>query len=120
MSQRKDELVEAAKMRAKVLAIVGNIGGIVTFNFIAEQFDGKDRAKLQALIYRMVDAGLLHKVPVQHPDYKYGYTLPTELPTPQKKAAPATEVPIDVRINKRKGSITIRYAGLLITLSKED
>jgi hypothetical protein len=120
-SQRKLDLVEIAKMRAKVLAIVGQVGGVVPFDAISKQFDDAARGKLQALMYRMVDSGLLNKIPIEHPDYKYGYALPNELPLPPKKSqAAASETPIDVRINKRKGSITIRYAGLLITLSKED
>ena len=125
---RAESLVATAKLRAQITACVEKAEKVLTIAEIAERLGfakGEDVTKsLFNLIYRMADNGLLAKVPIDDPDYTYGYAPARSLQEAPERKRPAKEqakeTPIDVRINKRQGSITIRYAGLLITLSKED
>ena len=123
---RAIELVAAAKLRAQITACVAQSDHILTIDEIASSIkmvdNEQNKKRLFALVYRMADSGLIAKVPIEHPDYTYGYAPSDSVfgKEPIKPTAKSKDIPIDVRINKRQGSITIRYAGLLITLSKED
>lgn len=126
---RAEQLVRAAKARAQITAFLASQEQPATPDIIlsgaVSDLDYKV-TDLSNFLGRMADQKLITKVEVDHLDYKYGYTsndaLPAEVepeasPTTKKKSK---EVPIDIRVNERNKSISIRYAGLLITLSKED
>lgn len=84
-------------------------------------------SQLGALLYRMADNGLIVKHAIEHPHYKVGYTCTAALPEPEPRAkrsytrqSRAGDSPIDVRVNEKEGSVTIRYAGMVLTFSRED
>jgi hypothetical protein len=128
---RDQQLVRAAKARAIITSHLTNLGYVAAPDEIFEEVRslGYSSTEFNAMLYRMADAGLIKKEPVEHPDYEFGYSCPRELvetmpATHEKKekAKPqhkvSKEIPIDIRANK-DGSITVRYAGLLLTVSKE-
>lgn len=84
-------------------------------------------AQLGSLLYRMAADGLIVKHDIEHPHYKVGYTCTAALPEPEPRAkrsytrqSRAGDSPIDVRVNEKEGSVTIRYAGMVLTFSRED
>lgn len=85
---------------------------------------GYTTTELGNFLYRMAHDGLIEKHDVEHPHYKVGYTSKPAAPeaaAPRKyvKKTAVEGAPIDVRVNEREGIITIRYAGMVISLSKE-
>ena len=125
---RQDALVRAAHARAQVTACLEK-NGVATPDHIYPVIDkalAYTMPQLMSLLDRMVDGGLLEKVAVEHPDYKKGYRValgagssaPQEHKPRQKKVTEVADV--DIKVNKRTGGLTITYAGLRLTISKEE
>ena len=128
---RDEQLVRAGKAREAIMGFLGqHAGNMVTQERIFPAVEELDitPVALGQILYRMAHDGLIGKGPVEHPRYKVGYmakgsgTLRAEAAEPKRKYArkPATEsAPIDVRVNEREGIITIRYAGMVLSFSRE-
>lgn len=129
---RDEQLVRASKARAAI------VGALVRHPFPAPLTQdeimpvveslGYTPAELSNMLYRMAHDGLIVKHDVDHERYKVGYTAPPTAATEEagtkrkytKRTPAATDgTPIDVRVNEREGTITIRYAGMVISFSKE-
>lgn len=129
---RDEQLVRASRVRAAIVGFLGRREDSepATQDTILPVVEplGITPTDLGAMLYRMAHDGLIVKHDVEHERYRVGYTAvpgaqPEEVRTkrPYTKRAPAaTEgTPIDVRVNEREGTLTIRYAGMVISFSKE-
>lgn len=130
MTDRKDSLVRAAKVRAAIIARLPNDEGAWTpddFKDLAEE-EGQDVPWISSLMERMAISGLIRKIPVTHDRYKFGYVCGEGVPvsdavesfakrTYNKKQT--TELPLDIRINEKDQTLTIRAMGPRITIGKE-
>lgn len=130
---RDEQLVRAGKAREAVMGFLNTHGdGVtpVTQDVIAPAVASLEvtPVELGQMLYRMAHDGLIAKHAVEHERYRVGYTsnppegLRAEAAEPKRKYArkPATEsAPIDVRVNEREGIITIRYAGMVLSFSRE-
>lgn len=127
---RDEQLVRASKARAAITGFLSqHEDGPATQDVIfpAVEALGLTPTELGSLMYRMAADGLIVKHEVDHAHYRVGYTSLSGLVTPAeskrkytKKPQAATEgEPIDVRVNEREGIITIRYAGMVLSFSKE-
>lgn len=134
---RAEQLVRAAKARSLITTYLEDHpeGAMLPDLMQAVKALGYTSTQLASLLDRMADNGLIQKVAVDNPDYKYGYKRATIisgaglgklLAEPKKlkkeRAAPrraeGKEIPIDVRAN-RDGSCTVRFNGLVLRLSRE-
>lgn len=130
--KRDEQLVRASKARA---AIVGFLNQQTTPEPVTQDALvglveplGVTPVALGNILYQMAGHGLIAKHAItEHDRYRVGYTAKGVTPAVTEAAAPrkytkktAVEgAPIDVRVNEREGIITIRYAGMVISLSKE-
>lgn len=134
---RNQQLVRAAKARAAITGYLTNLGTTATPDVIMQAVGDLDftTSELGSLLYRMANDGLISKKEVEHPDYRFGYSCSTAMaePTPMaqidRKKEPKEkavrkhkkadyELPLDLIAN-RDGSITLRFAGLRLTVSRE-
>lgn len=129
---RDEQLVRAGKAREAIMGFLSTYGdGVtpITQDAIHPVVDPLDftSTELGSLLYRMAADGLIAKHAVDHEHYRVGYTSlagvsPAEAAEPKRKYTkkPSSEgAPIDVRVNEREGIITIRYAGMVLSFSKE-
>lgn len=129
---RDEQLVRASRGRA---AIVGFLNQRETpepatqdsIMTVVESL-GYTPTELSNMLYRMADDGLIVKHHVDHERYRVGYTavsgagaeeVRTKRPYTKRQPAVTEGTPIDVRVNDQTGTITIRYAGMVISFSKE-
>lgn len=128
---RDKQLVRAGHARAAITGyLVAHKGAPITQDHLMPLVKNLEYTsqELGQLLYRMADDKLIAKHPVEHQDYKVGYTCSEVVPEPviqprkNPKAAQhrksGDEIPIDLRANK-DGSITLRVSGLRITVSRE-
>ena len=132
---RDEQLVRASKARAAIAGFLSRWGTEtpVTQDSILSAVEplGLTPVELGRMLWRMATDGLILKHPVEHERFKVGYTstsgaiVPAETPKRQytrkatTKKLTADGAPIDVRVNEREGIITIRYAGMVLSFSKE-
>lgn len=132
---RDKQLVRAAKGRASIIGFLTRHkdAGPVTQNSITEGGGADDYTpqELGAMLYRMAAEGLIlkHKIAPNPSGYTIGYTALDattvssfgESAKRPRKADLVTKATgaIDVRVNEKAGTITIRYAGLTISFGKE-
>lgn len=130
---RDEQLVRASTARAAITGFLSRqVPGVpITQDIIAPAIEdvGYTPQELGAMLYRMAADGLIGKAPAEHPRYHVGYMSTERLDQSEEGAEPtrrkytrkaATEgAPIDVRVNEREGIITIRYAGMVLSFSKE-
>lgn len=137
-SPRKDALVNAAKVRAIITSrLLMSDSVFVPEDLVesAKEF-GYDSVKISALMERMAMSGLIKRLPITHTKYKYGYAhkeaqIPGEKVPPEEtettsfakkaytKKDKGNELPLDIRINEKEQTLTIRAMGLRITIGKE-
>ena len=130
---RDEQMVRAAKARAAITSILSEYRGTKTAGEIYEALHALTSSDLTVgevgnLLGRMAADGLVVKHEVNRPPYKFGYSetgaasaVPEKKPKQGKPAKVVKkEIPIDVQVNEREGSITISYAGLRISFSKKD
>lgn len=129
---RDEQLVRAGKAREAIMGFLSTYGdGVtpITQDAIAPAVAplGLTPTELGQMLYRMSADGLIAKHDVDgHERYRVGYTSAGTGEVPASKAPrkytkkPSSEgAPIDVRVNEREGIITIRYAGMVLSFSKE-
>lgn len=127
---RDEQLVRAGKAREAIMRFLRGQGSFVaTQEVIAPVVAPLDLTptELGQMLYRMAADGLIAKHDVEgHERYRVGYTSAGTGEVPASKAPrkytkkPSSEgAPIDVRVNEREGIITIRYAGMVLSFSKE-
>ena len=126
---RDQQMVLAAKARAQIVAYLNGVKRVATTTELFEHIrvDTYDKAKLGGLLSRMAQEpeGFITKVLTpKDPDHKLGYTMRNghisiikkEVSKERKKKE---DVPIEVHVNEKDGSLTIRFGGMLITFSKD-
>jgi hypothetical protein len=132
---RKAYLVRAAKARATLTAALKDRLVPASIREITEVIKplGYTIPSAGSLVARMVENKLLTKVPVEHPDLKFGFLLrhsvSEEPQAPQESKAPVKHHKVvqppediktfDVQLNK-DGSITVRSNSLAVTVRKEN
>ena len=132
---RDEQLVRSSKARAAIIGFLNSHEAETpitqdTMLSVVEPL-GLTSTELSRMLWRMATDGLILKHPVVHERFKVGYTsigAPDLSAEPPKrrytrkvtaKRPTADGAPIDVRVNEREGIITIRYAGMVLSFSKE-